>query len=65
MTGSIGEGPAHASGTIDGAGMRGCMGAYGPTGRGSNICGSVNSPVTAPVPPLPAPVVPDAAPTSP
>jgi hypothetical protein len=64
MTGAIGEGPLHASGTIDGAGMRGCMGAYGSSGQGSNICGAANSPVTAPVPPLPAPVVPDAAPPS-
>jgi len=62
MTGSIGEGPAHASGTIDGAGMRGCIGAYNSTG-GKNICGSLNLPVTVPVPPLPAPVVPNAAPS--
>jgi hypothetical protein len=62
MTGAIGEGPLHASGTVDGAGMRGCMGAYSPSGQGSNICGAANSPATAPVPALPAPVLPDAAP---
>jgi hypothetical protein len=64
MTGTIGEGPAHASGTIDGGGMRGCVGAYSGS-DGQNVCGSVNLPVTAPVPPLPAPVVPNAAPSSP
>ncbi len=64
MTGAIGEGPLHANGTVDGAGMRGCLGSYSDQ-AGMNVCGSANLPVTAPVPPLPAPVVPNVVSSSP
>lgn len=62
MSGQVGEGPVHAGGTIDGQGVRGCAGVYDAT-SGQNTCGAVNLPVELPVPPLPAPVVPDVAPS--
>ena len=41
------------------------IGVYDPASPGSNVCGALNLPVTAPVPPLPAPVVPNAVPSTP